>query len=214
MSTCRSQRRWILSEGWWIVHSTVLRCSLARPARIEHTSSAIFESKPDVGSSHRMTSGFDNSSSATLTRLRWPPERPRLPVGEPTRVSAQDARPSCFRTASTRSSGTPRTAALYRRVSRGVSPAIKTSSCGIRHAISAKASGGATEPPRSAPTLPETAPRFQLKPPISSSRLVFPLPDGPMIDVAEPAGNAVVMSSRMTFVDRGSHGFWRGNVTT
>mmetsp|Transcript_27900 Transcript_27900/g.89969 ORF Transcript_27900/g.89969 Transcript_27900/m.89969 type:complete len:213 (-) Transcript_27900:191-829(-) len=212
MRRWRCQRRWILFEGWWIVQRMVLPSSLAMATNAAQTSRAILLSKPDVGSSQRITSGCVRSSRPMDTRFRWPPLKPRRPVGEPTRVSAHDRSPNLARTTSTRSSPTPRSWALYLNVSLGVSPPRRTSSWGIRQATSLKK---AIDPSRRrARTDPSTRPRFQLKPPINSKSDVFPEPDGPMILVAVPAANEQLILSRITFASRRRQGADRGNVTT
>mmetsp|Transcript_11150 Transcript_11150/g.19625 ORF Transcript_11150/g.19625 Transcript_11150/m.19625 type:complete len:106 (+) Transcript_11150:18-335(+) len=84
-----------------IVRSLEPRLPCARSFRIVTTSSALFESSPEVGSSTKRTAGFDKRSMAIETRFRWPPLTPRS-SGPPILTSRQDVRFSDSTTFSTR----------------------------------------------------------------------------------------------------------------
>mmetsp|Transcript_5343 Transcript_5343/g.22047 ORF Transcript_5343/g.22047 Transcript_5343/m.22047 type:complete len:279 (+) Transcript_5343:1432-2268(+) len=201
--------------GWWIVTMTVLPSVEASDVKSWTTSAAILESSPEVGSSHKTHHGLSSNSRAIETRLRCPPDKPRF-SGEPTRVSAHSARPSCVSMTSTRATPTPRSSAEYVSVSRGVSPAINTSSCGMRHddavvaAAAAPASGSVGDVARSEPV---TVPRLWLNPPMSSKSVVLPDPEGPMRAEHVPASNAMLTSSRICFLTPRRHGAVAGSVT-
>mmetsp|Transcript_2718 Transcript_2718/g.8935 ORF Transcript_2718/g.8935 Transcript_2718/m.8935 type:complete len:106 (+) Transcript_2718:166-483(+) len=67
---------WKISlEGWWIVHTTTLP-SRAIPLSWSTSSAAEKESRPDVGSSRKQTSGPVTSSTPMAVRFFSPPERP------------------------------------------------------------------------------------------------------------------------------------------
>mmetsp|Transcript_6057 Transcript_6057/g.11045 ORF Transcript_6057/g.11045 Transcript_6057/m.11045 type:complete len:86 (+) Transcript_6057:1369-1626(+) len=51
--------------------------SLERVIRTSQSSLAIWESRPEVGSSRKRTGGREMRASPTLTRFCWPPEIPR-----------------------------------------------------------------------------------------------------------------------------------------
>mmetsp|Transcript_106252 Transcript_106252/g.298848 ORF Transcript_106252/g.298848 Transcript_106252/m.298848 type:complete len:144 (-) Transcript_106252:379-810(-) len=57
--------------------ATTVQPSLASSLSNRQTSFAIFESRPEVGSSKKMTLGRVMRASAMFTRLAWPPEMPR-----------------------------------------------------------------------------------------------------------------------------------------
>mmetsp|Transcript_87046 Transcript_87046/g.269503 ORF Transcript_87046/g.269503 Transcript_87046/m.269503 type:complete len:144 (+) Transcript_87046:1165-1596(+) len=71
--------------GAWTVAITVAP-SFVRSLSRAHTSFAMCESRPDVGSSRKTTFGRVMSASAMFTRFAWPPEMPRrswLPMTVP-----------------------------------------------------------------------------------------------------------------------------------
>mmetsp|Transcript_34054 Transcript_34054/g.90281 ORF Transcript_34054/g.90281 Transcript_34054/m.90281 type:complete len:144 (+) Transcript_34054:1150-1581(+) len=57
--------------------ATTVQPSFASSLSSTQTSFAIFESRPEVGSSRKMTFGRVMRASAMFTRLAWPPEMPR-----------------------------------------------------------------------------------------------------------------------------------------
>mmetsp|Transcript_27627 Transcript_27627/g.51829 ORF Transcript_27627/g.51829 Transcript_27627/m.51829 type:complete len:90 (+) Transcript_27627:1556-1825(+) len=68
---------------------------------MEHTSLAIFESNPEVGSSRKTTRGWEMSAKATFTRFACPPEIP-LRSTFPITVLRHLSKRSWLMTASTR----------------------------------------------------------------------------------------------------------------
>ena len=78
------KRAKVSAEGWWMVQTTVRPASTSAFTEVI-TSRAMAESRPDVGSSRKMMSGFVMVSVAMESRFSCPPEMPRIkesPTGE------------------------------------------------------------------------------------------------------------------------------------
>ena len=68
--------------GWWMVHTTVLPlCAMRRMARI--ITLADLESRPLVGSSRKMTLGFETISTPIVTRFLCSTLRPVPAFSDP-----------------------------------------------------------------------------------------------------------------------------------
>ena len=79
--------------GWWIVQTT----DLPRLARDRSTSTifcAMYESRPDVGSSAKSSAGLVSTSEAKASRFSSPPEMPFTLPGTPMSVFWHLPRPS------------------------------------------------------------------------------------------------------------------------
>ncbi len=87
-------------------------------------------SRPEVGSSRKSSDGLVSSSSATLTRLRWPPESWRIRVvacGGPGSARPAPRRPGrCAR---------PRVVSPGKRSSAAYWSARRTVSCGVQDVV-------------------------------------------------------------------------------
>jgi len=162
-------------------------------------------SSPDVGSSRKSTLGSATSSRPTFTRLRWPPEIPRVnssPIFERwicTRLSESRTlnTSACLRDGAQVAGS--RVYALNSKFSRTVSSRCMTSSWGtkatrLRHLASDAHSSPLTRmTPDVFLTLPVT--RFMI--------VVLPAPDAPMIAVDVP-GRKHPDGPRMIVVPSGS----------
>ena len=133
--TSRSTRAYMLLRGWCTLATIVLPFVTARSLRADMTLSAWNASSPLVGSSIKMSRGSCNRSIPMATRLRSPPEMPRI-CSFPTIVSAALTRPRSAITSSTaasfaasETSGPSRSCAAKSRVSRTVDKAKSASSC-------------------------------------------------------------------------------------
>ena len=69
--------------GWWN-DSMTIRPAEATLLSVTIRLSAVCESKPDVGSSSTTIEGSITSSIPIVTRLRSPPDTPRMPEDPPT----------------------------------------------------------------------------------------------------------------------------------
>ena len=125
----------ILGCGWWMVHTAVHSPTVDRFFKALHTAKAVVLSRPEVGSSRKMSLGRLRSSMATHRRLRSPPEMPLRRV-LPTMVLAQCPMPMRSVTCWTRRSRSAsvvargmRSWAAQLRVSSTVSSACSRSSC-------------------------------------------------------------------------------------
>mmetsp|Transcript_17177 Transcript_17177/g.49835 ORF Transcript_17177/g.49835 Transcript_17177/m.49835 type:complete len:233 (+) Transcript_17177:1904-2602(+) len=161
---------------------------------------AMLESRPEVGSSRRMTAGSTRSSCAMQTRLRSPPETPRC-MAEPTFVSAHASRRSCRITSSTlalvpAASRPRRRRARYVRLSRTVSSAYTTSSCSTKATRRLSALDQAKPSKRTAPSVSGMRCAMLVR------RVVLPEPLGPMSAVSLPALAAPLAADRQTFSPR------------
>mmetsp|Transcript_30969 Transcript_30969/g.92004 ORF Transcript_30969/g.92004 Transcript_30969/m.92004 type:complete len:135 (-) Transcript_30969:190-594(-) len=122
-----------LAVGEWMVATTVRPCA-ARRDMTAHTSSAIAESRPVVGSSRKRTGGRVMSERPMLTRFFCPPEMP-LTSSPPMTVLRQPSRRSCAITSSTRSRFCARvsagslSSAVYMSICSTLSTSTRLSNC-------------------------------------------------------------------------------------
>mmetsp|Transcript_15173 Transcript_15173/g.44911 ORF Transcript_15173/g.44911 Transcript_15173/m.44911 type:complete len:236 (+) Transcript_15173:1233-1940(+) len=172
------------------------------------TSKAVAESRPDVGSSRKMTSGRFTTSTAMESRFNSPPESPPLLGWRPTNMSSSEVSWSMCKIMSTRredsflrSSGgvelgsSRRNATANSTVSRTVSKSKwafswRTYAWLQRPAIVSPASHRRPLTNTSPSTRPD---RLDFLPAITSSMVVLPAPDGPMIASISP-GSAMPVS--------------------
>ena len=63
-------------EGWWIVATIITFRLSARSLKKVMMLVAAAASRPEVGSSKRMTEGFFTRAMARESLLFWPPDRP------------------------------------------------------------------------------------------------------------------------------------------
>mmetsp|Transcript_46932 Transcript_46932/g.138643 ORF Transcript_46932/g.138643 Transcript_46932/m.138643 type:complete len:200 (+) Transcript_46932:86-685(+) len=162
---------------------------------------AAAESRPLVGSSQSSSCGRPPmTESPTLRRLLSPPEMPRTPsLSSPMCVSAHASSFRRRRTLSTRFPRSDAVSFLDRRssaakpsISRTVSAARKTSSCGTTLEIDLIMSTSTGLPLHR--TCPLTTDLGEERPRASVSREVFPEPLAPMIAESLPTGNLHEMS--------------------
>mmetsp|Transcript_1979 Transcript_1979/g.4533 ORF Transcript_1979/g.4533 Transcript_1979/m.4533 type:complete len:201 (+) Transcript_1979:1428-2030(+) len=162
---------------------TTIRPCRARLARVSTTLRAMLLSKPEVGSSKRITEGAVSSSIAIDSRLRSPPESPRFSES-PTRVFRTSERPRSSSTCETRdrssvsdiASDNRRRAAIS-SVSHTVRVATKQSSWRTYPICFCRQESLVAVP--LIVTVPVTLP-VDFRPARMSTRDVLPLPVGPM----------------------------------
>mmetsp|Transcript_22729 Transcript_22729/g.63896 ORF Transcript_22729/g.63896 Transcript_22729/m.63896 type:complete len:222 (-) Transcript_22729:13-678(-) len=187
-------------EGWWMVHTTD-RPVLASAPSVDTREKAMLVSSPDVGSSRYSSRGSAISSSATLVRLRSPPEMPLEPMaGLPTTVPLhlcsrrRDSASSTLASFSARprARGRDSTAAVV-MISCTVRVSSRQSSCCTKEDTCRRAEGEAGAPlTYTAPAVGATRPLRRLM------RLVLPLPEGPMQATRRPFSATPSMPLRMT----------------
>ena len=170
-------------RGWWMTAQTATPYEARRPSAAESSSAAV-ESRPEVGSSRKMSDGSATTSSPMLTRLRWPPERPRR-VASPTtewRCCVSPRRSITVRTQpSSCARGTSRGSRIWaenRSSSSTVRAVSITSSCGTK-----ATSFEICETLSRAPLMRSEPPDGVSLPESSPSSVDLPQPDGPMIAV-------------------------------
>mmetsp|Transcript_28218 Transcript_28218/g.61952 ORF Transcript_28218/g.61952 Transcript_28218/m.61952 type:complete len:204 (-) Transcript_28218:591-1202(-) len=185
--TCPSDRSINLSicwysllEGWWM-EVMMVRPPEARERRVCSSLRAVVESRPLVGSSRNSTEGLMSSSWPMDTRLRSPPDTPRI-MWLPMMVSLHLLRPRPCSTISTRDTltscdqerGRRSTAAKY-NVSNTVSSAKRRSSWLTKPSF-------LLDPLLRGAPLKVMVPvvRAVERPPSTVSKLLFPEPEGPI----------------------------------
>mmetsp|Transcript_1971 Transcript_1971/g.7188 ORF Transcript_1971/g.7188 Transcript_1971/m.7188 type:complete len:264 (+) Transcript_1971:578-1369(+) len=182
--------------------ATARRPFVARSRSSLRTLNARYESKPVNGSSQSKNGGSATSSTAMLTRLSSPPERPRS-VAEPTFVSNAASKPRSSTSCEKRSKrcffesrpGGSLKAQAIQSSSRTVRVWKKTSFCitypSSRVQFASGAAPSTRTPPRNSPLGPSCG-----RPATTFSSVVLPDPDGPMSASMEPAQTPPETSSR------------------
>mmetsp|Transcript_10323 Transcript_10323/g.40331 ORF Transcript_10323/g.40331 Transcript_10323/m.40331 type:complete len:221 (-) Transcript_10323:179-841(-) len=174
----------IEERGWWMVQTTLLPLP-AKSLSADITFCAWNESNPDVGSSRKIAAGSRTISTPMLHRFRSPPLSPRRkPPGDPTGESLTFFNPSSAMSLSTLSAfslsgvdGGKRSLAWSMNVSCTVRNAKSSSSC-ITYATRSLKSSDLACP--FTVTSPLRIPPAGTRPERTFSRLVLPLPVGPM----------------------------------
>mmetsp|Transcript_60669 Transcript_60669/g.70350 ORF Transcript_60669/g.70350 Transcript_60669/m.70350 type:complete len:361 (+) Transcript_60669:1067-2149(+) len=198
----------ISARGWFTDIATVRSVSSATLRSVFISSSAVFESRPFVGSSRNMARGAATSSTAIDARLRCPPLTPRdsaSPIGTSATCESPSAR-SVIDTTACRSafvhSGGSRSSAAYDTLRYTVSSVCSTSSCGTdpiieRYLVMLQSPLMLTVP---------VASQFaSYRPSSACSSTVLPDPDGPRIAVTVPGRSEPLTADSSDF-------FWSRSV--
>mmetsp|Transcript_10492 Transcript_10492/g.24298 ORF Transcript_10492/g.24298 Transcript_10492/m.24298 type:complete len:228 (-) Transcript_10492:97-780(-) len=192
---------WKTSDaGWWIVVSTLQPSFFARAASLDMTLYAANESRPEVGSSKKMSFGCMTSSTPMAVRFFSPPEMPRI-SSSPTSVSAHSSSPSSESILSTRmrfsASGVARgsrSIAEKSSASRGVCVG-QSKSCCKTYAMRLRSRAPPTRWPSSLISPPTRclAPLLRMRLARMLRSEVFPAPEGPKIAHTSPPPSAPEM---------------------
>mmetsp|Transcript_2975 Transcript_2975/g.7849 ORF Transcript_2975/g.7849 Transcript_2975/m.7849 type:complete len:228 (+) Transcript_2975:1528-2211(+) len=164
-----------------IVIPRVRDISLSTSTRI----CAMLESRPDVGSSSSITAGSTSSSCAMHSRLRSPPEMPRL-IAEPTSESATPSSRSSWSVSSTRALIAASSVSLSRSFARKVSDWRTLSSPYTMSSCSTKAMRRLSAFDQPSPPNCTSPSSNSMRRASALRRVVFPAPLGPMSAVSLP----------------------------